>query len=130
MSDIETELVHTEIPLPGLPGEVRLPSGGWAQLKPASALTGRDVRRIRTALNAEGTGDTMSQAMALTIGALVVEWQIPGQSMLQLPHAGGQAVLDRLSWEDLLVLEEIAEPVMKRALGHKDKKREGEADPS
>lgn len=128
MSDIDVAEATNEIPLPGLPGEVRLPSGGWAQLKPVSALTGRDVRRIRTALNADGTGDTMSQAMALTLGAVVVEWQIPGQSMLQLPHAN-PAVLDRLSFDDLMALEEIAEPIMKRALGHRDKKA-GEADPS
>jgi hypothetical protein len=128
MSDTEVAEATTEIPLPGLPGEIRLPSGGWAQLKPVSELTGRDVRRIRTALNADGTGDTMSQAMALTLGAIVVEWQIPGQSMLQLPYAN-PAVLDRLSFDDLMALEEIAEPIMKRALGHRDKKA-GESDPS
>jgi hypothetical protein len=127
MSDTEVAEATTEIPLPGLPGEVRLPSGGWAQLKPFSAATGADVKRVRRALNADGTGDILGGAFAAGIGVVVVEWQIPGQSMLQLPF-NNPAVLDRLPADDLLALEDTVRPWVLRILGHE--KKAGEADPS
>lgn len=126
---LENELIHTEIPLPGLPGEMRLPSGGWAQLRPTSLLTGADVKRIRAALNAEGTGDILGGALAAGIGAVVADWQIPGRDQLPLPVAGKQ-VLMSLSMDDLLFLEDCVRPFVLRILGKEQDKPKGESDPS
>lgn len=109
-------------------GATRLPSGGWALLKPRSELTGLDVRRIRKTMNADGTGDMITGAMAATLAALVVDWQIPGRDQLQLPYVS-PAVLDRVPFDDLMALEDVARPIMRRALGDDDKK-DGGADPS
>lgn len=125
IDDINIE--STELPLPD--GALRLPSGGWALLKPSSLATGRDVRVIRRALNEEGTGDIMSGAMAATLGALVVDWQIPGRPQLPLPMAG-RASLDMLPADDLLTLEEAVRPFMLRILGQEPKRKAGESDPS
>lgn len=114
-----------EIDMPA--GAVRLPSGGWALLKPRSELTGLDVRRIRKTMNADGTGDMISGAMAATLGALVVDWQIPGRDQLALPFTT-PTVLDRVPFDDLMALEDVARPIMRRALGE-DKKEDG-PDPS
>ena len=62
MSDTTAE----EFPLPGLPGEMRLPSGGWAVFAPFESLTDGDVRKIRAALNREGTGDILGGASRST----------------------------------------------------------------
>lgn len=130
MSDtLETEEIHAEIPLPGLPGEMRLPSGGWAVLRPTSQLTGADVKRIRAALNAEGTGDILGGALAAGIGAVVADWQIPGRAQLPLPRAGHR-VLASLPMDDLLALEDSVRPFVLRILGKEQDKPKGDADPS
>jgi hypothetical protein len=109
------------------PGATRLPSGGWAVLKPRNELTGLDVRRIRKTMNAEGTGDMVSGAMAATLGAIIVDWQIPGRDRLKLPYHDPRA-LDAVPFDDLMTLEDVARPIMRRALGE-DKKEDG-PDPS
>lgn len=127
--DTLEEAETTEIPLPGLPGEQRLPSGGWAQLRPVSSLTGADVRRIRNALNSEGTGDILGGALAAGIGAVVMDWQIPGRNQLVLPRVGAK-VLNELPALDLLHLEDAVRPFVLRILGKEEKAKDGETDPS
>lgn len=131
MSDtelIDAPDVAESFPLPGMPGEMRLPSGGWAVLRPFDQLTGRDVRVIRAALNSEGTGDILGGAFAKGIAAVVVEWQIPNRHQLELPIKGA-AVLDRLPADDLMALEDAVRGFVLRILG-KEEKKAGEADPS
>ena len=133
MSDenVQAEPVNTEIPLPGVPGELRLPSGGWAVLRPASSLNGAHVRRIRTGLNQDGDGDVAVATIALTLSCLVVDWQIPGLPQLPLPSgANPQHSLDRLPIDDFLALEEAVKPTLRKALGQKEKAEQGAPDPS
>lgn len=132
MSDESTETTApAEIPLPGVPGELRLPSGGYAVLRPASTLTGAHAKRVRLALNHDGDGDIANSAIALTLACVVVDWQIPGLPQLPLPTgANPQQALDRLPLDDFLALEDAVKDTMKRLLGQKEEAKQGESDPS
>lgn len=126
MSDYDTpDTTESELLMPD--GATRLPSGGWAVLKPFEQLNGIDVRRIRAALNREGTGEIMGGALAIGIGAVVMDWQVPGRDRLALPHNNAK-VLDALPMLDLLHLEDQVRPIVERIMGKESKA--GEADPS
>jgi hypothetical protein len=131
-TDLDTEApplsVADQFPMP--PGAMRLPSGGWAQLRPFDDLTGRDIRVIRRALNAEGTGDILGGALAAGIGAVVCDWQIPNRPQLELPTREPSKVLDRLPARDLLALEAHVRPFVEQILGKEDKGKADEPDPS
>lgn len=128
MSDESTP--ETEIPLPGVEGEHRLPSGGYAVLRPTSMLTGSHVKRVRTALNSDGDGDITNIAIGLLLACVVVDWQIPGVPQLAPPSmANPWQALDRLPIDDFLALEEIVKPVMRRVLGMPEPKTPGTPDP-
>lgn len=124
--DIRTESTPDPYPLPTDPGAVRLPSGGWAILRDPAQLTGRDVRRVRAALNADGTGDILDGALTAGIGVRVTEWQIPARPQLPLPVNGNRTGLDLLPADDLLTLEDLVRPWVMRVLGQEKK---AEADP-
>lgn len=120
-----------EFPLPGVPGELRLPSGGWAVLRPASSLNGAHVRRIRTGLNFDGDGDVAYATISLTLACVLMDWQIPGLPQLPLPSAANASQsLDRLPIDDFIALEEAIKPTLRRALGQKEKAEPGAPDPS
>jgi hypothetical protein len=127
MSDQTPE---TEIALPDVEGAHRLPSGGYAVLRPASMLTGSHVKRVRTALNSDGDGDITNIAIGLLLACVVVDWQIPGVKELAPPSmANPWQSLDRLPIDDFLALEEVVKPVMRRVLGMKAEAAPGTPDP-
>lgn len=127
MSDtLETDApAHDDMP----PNATRLPSGGWAILRPLDELTGRDIKTIRRALNGTGTGDIMGAALAAGLAAVVADWQIPGRPQLPLPLHNAKS-LDALPARDLFALESYVKSVVEQALGSGDEGRGGAADPS
>jgi hypothetical protein len=113
-------------------GAIRLPSGAWAVLRPTSAVTGRDVKRVRAALDKDGTGTILSGALAAAIGVRVAEWSIVDGTGRGVPLPfNNPAVLDIISADDLLELESLVRPWVMRILnlGKAEDKDKG-ADPS
>lgn len=110
---------------PSLPdGAVRLPSGAWAVLKPTSAVTGKDIKRVRAALDKDGTGTILSGALAVAIGVRVADWSILDGTGREVPMPfNNTAVLDIISGDDLLELESLVRPWVMRILnlGKEDK---------
>lgn len=120
---------HDDVPIfdhdPSLPdGAVRLPSGAWAVLKPTAAVTGRDIKRVRLALDKDGTGTILSGALAVAIGVRVENWNITDGTGREVPLPfNNPAVLDIISGDDLLELESLVRPWVMRILnlGKEDK---------
>lgn len=129
MSDdtMTAEAVNGSDLLPMPDGAMRLPSGGWALFKPFDLATGKDIKRIRGALDADGTGEILTGAMARTLAALVVEWQFPRLEQVVLP-CHSLATLDRIPALDLLTMEEYVQEFTQRVLGRKPE--QGKTDPS
>lgn len=113
---------------PTLPsGATRLPSGGWVALRPTSAVTGRDIKRVRSALDKDGAGTILSGALAAAIGVRVAEWQIDNGAGLNTPLPFNRPdVLDGIPGDDLLALEDLVRPWVLRILGAE----KGERNPS
>lgn len=110
---------------PSLPdGATRLPSGGWVVLKPTSAATGKDVKRVRAALDKDGTGTILSGALTVAIGVRVGDWQVTDSLGRPVPLPfNNPTVLDNISADDLLMLEGAVRPWVLRILnmGQEDK---------
>lgn len=126
MSDTTTtDEVHLGMP----DGATRLPSGGYVVMRPTSSATGRDVKRIRQALNHDGTGDIFNAAMATAIGVLagecmIVNWQGQGEAKM-LNHP---AVLDTLPADDMMAIEDMVRPWVQGIL--RPEGRDAAADPN
>lgn len=110
---------------PTLPdGATRLPSGGWVALNPTSVATGKDIRRVRAALDKDGTGTILTGALAVAIGVRVAEWEITDGTGRNTPLPfNNPAVLDNIPGDDLLALEDMVRPWVLRILsGSKDER--------
>ena len=58
-------------------GAIKLPSGGWVKISDERAATGKDVRKMREALNADGDGNILNQMMTRALEVRVLDWNIP-----------------------------------------------------
>jgi hypothetical protein len=87
-------------------GATRLPSGGWVKISDARTATGKDVRRLRQALNEDGDGNVFNSAMTRAMEIRVLEWEIPGRPNLRVPM-WEKGAADLLTADDLIAIESL-----------------------
>lgn len=125
MTDESTEIKPKAVRL--LPSRVELPSGGWVAFCDEMELSGRDVRRIREGMNAEGAGSRANDLLARTLIAVVREWSLPYQEGLGVPSMlkTPQTALDLLRWDDLRVMEDAVDGFIAKLTGDFNKADDG-----
>lgn len=102
--------------------DLTLPSGGTVSFNSLDDLTGKDLRRLRAARDAEGNGTFYNTMTQTALELLVNDWQIPGKD-LRTPRYDKNAA-DRLSARDLVAIERHIVPQVLKLVGDGDEDTE------
>jgi len=100
-----------------------LPSGGWVSFNDPEDLTGRDVRKIRKALDADGQGTATNNFYETAMVMLIAAWEIPYAPGLKLPcydKSNKQESTGSLKARDLRAIERHLSPVLAQLAGGGD----------
>jgi hypothetical protein len=97
-----------------------LPGGGWVTFTDPEDLTGKDVKRLRKALDAPGNGTATNQLFETAMALLVDGWEIPGKPGLRIPRydkSGKGESTNALTARQLRTIEKHMNPVLKKITG-------------
>jgi hypothetical protein len=84
---------------------------GWATFHGVDTLTGADIKRLRTKLDAPGQGTMANDFMGEALRILVSDWAVPGKPDARTPRHDPK-VIDRVPGRFLVALEQHIEPYL------------------
>ena len=108
-----------------------LPSGGWVSFSDPEDLTGKDIRRLRKATDADGQGTATNNFYEAAMVMLIDEWSIPYNAGLRVPkydRSNKQESTGALKARDLRAIEKHLQPVL-LVLTRGDDDEEGDDSP-
>jgi len=89
-----------------------LPGGGYVTWRDPEELSGRDVKRLRKALDAPGVGSATNLLYETAMVLLIDHWEIPGKPQLRTPQRDPKAS-DQLTHRQFRAIEKHLKPVVK-----------------
>jgi len=106
-----------------------LPGGGYVTFRDPEELSGRDVKKLRKALDAPGAGSAANLLYETAMVLLIEHWEIPGKPQLRTPQRDPKAS-DQLTHRQFRAIEKHLNPVVKTITrGAEDSEDDGDETP-